>query len=76
MDNTFMFWEAVVFARKDNQDLAILLLDFERGYDRVDWSFLESTMAKMGFSSKWIKSVSSLCKSVTSKVMLARGNCY
>ena len=73
MDNTFMFWEAVVFARKDNQDLAILLLDFEKAFDRVDWSFVEGTMVKMGFSSKWINGVSSLYKSATSKVMLAGG---
>ena len=49
MDNIFMFWETVAFTRKDNQDLAILLLDFEKVYARVDWLFLKCTMAKMGF---------------------------
>ena len=60
-------------ARKSNQDLAVLLLDFEKAYDRVDWSFFEGTMAKMGFAENWIKGISSLYKSATSKVLLARG---
>ena len=50
LDNIFVFWEAVAVAKKTKQDLAILLLDFEKAYDRVDWSFLEGTMVCMGFS--------------------------
>ena len=49
------------------------MLDFEKAYDRVERSFLEGTMAKMGFSQKWIKGVSSLCSCATSKVMIAGG---
>ena len=46
------------------------MLDFEKAYDRLEWSFLESPMAKMGFSQKWIKGVSSLYSCATSKVMI------
>ena len=60
-------------ARKSNQYLTVMLLDFEKAYDRVDWSFLEGTMAKMGFAENWIKGISSLYKSATSKVLLAGG---
>jgi hypothetical protein len=31
-----MFWEATVAAIKTKQKLAVLLLDFEKAYDRVD----------------------------------------
>lgn len=30
-------------------------LDFNQAYDRVEWDFLEATMAKLGFYSKWIR---------------------
>jgi hypothetical protein len=30
-------------------------LDLSIAYDRVDWSFLESTMQKMGFSDRWVQ---------------------
>ena len=38
-DNIFMFWEMIAVAEETKQDLAILLLDFEKAYDRVDWKF-------------------------------------
>ena len=70
LDNIFVFWEAVAVAKKTKQDLAILLLDFEKAYDRVDWSFLEGTMVCMGFSRKWVKAVSALYSNASSKVII------
>ena len=42
-------------ARLRGEDLAILLLDFEKAYDRVDWGFLEGTMLRMGFPAPWVR---------------------
>ena len=39
----------------------------------MDWSFLEGMMLKMGFSEKWVKGVSSLYRTTTSKVMMGGG---
>ena len=51
LDNIFTFCrETTAMALKTKQDMAILLLDFEKAYDRVDWSFLEGTMLKFGFN--------------------------
>ena len=49
MDNVFTFYEAVEWARQLHQPIAIMLLDFEKAYDRVDWDFLEGSMLWMGF---------------------------
>ena len=49
LGNIFTFLEAVALVRLHDDDLAILLLDFEKAYDRVDWGFLEGTMLQMGF---------------------------
>ena len=54
LDNIFTFWEAVSLARMRGEPLAVLLLDFEKAYDRVDWAFLEDAMACMGFPIEWI----------------------
>ena len=36
LDNIVTFYEAIVWANQSSQPLAILLLDFEKAYDRVD----------------------------------------
>ena len=55
------------------EPLAVLLLDFEKAYDRVDWAFLEDTMICMGFPIEWIRGVASLYRSTHSQVLVAGG---
>lgn len=43
-----------------NQEMVLFLLDFEKAYHCIEWSFLEGTMAAMGFSPTWIKWVRAL----------------
>lgn len=57
MDNVFTFYEAVEWASASHQPLAVLLLNFEKAYDRVDWDFLEGTLARMGFPPHWITGI-------------------
>ena len=59
-DNIILFWEMVTIAEVQKQDLAVLLLDFEKAYDRVDWDFMEGTLVRMGFPNTWIRGVSAL----------------
>jgi len=42
------------------QSMVMLLLDFKKVYDRIEWGFLGGTMSTMGFDStliKWIRSL-------------------
>ena len=66
LDNIFTFWEAVSLARLAESPLALLLLDFEKAYDQVDWAFLKDTMICMGFPAEWIRGVASLYRSAQS----------
>ena len=67
LDNIFTFSEATEWAQHSGQHLAILLLDFEKAYDRVDWSFLEGTLSRFGFPDEWIRGISSLYRSASSR---------
>ena len=40
----FKFWELTTLAKEKDEDLVVILLDFEKAYDRVDWGFLEKVM--------------------------------
>eukprot|EP00250_Pteridium_aquilinum_P022375 c25362_g1_i1 orf=3-2321(-) len=73
LDNIFTFWEATAWARLQGEGMAVLLLDFEKAYGRVDWAFLEGTLERLGFPLRWIRGVSSLYSSAHSRVMVGGG---
>ncbi len=50
IDNTFMAQETLEWAEENEQDLVLLLLNFEKAFDRIEWGFLFSALAKLGFS--------------------------
>ncbi len=68
LDNTFLAQEAQDWAEESNQDLVILLLDFEKAFDRIEWGFLFEALARLGFCPQWIKWVSSLYGSASSTI--------
>ena len=53
MDNVILFWEAVAIARETKQNLACLMRDFEKAYDRVQWYFLEEVMKVIELPWEW-----------------------
>ena len=53
--------------------MAVLLLDFEKAYDRADWVFLEGTLERLGFPPRWIRGISSLYSSAHSRVLVGGG---
>ncbi len=69
-NNTFLAQEAQDWAKESDQDLVLLLLDFEKAFDRIKWSFLFEALAKLGFCPQWIRWVSSLYGSASSAIKL------
>ena len=70
LDNIFLAFEAISWTKENQQDLSMLLLDFEKAYDRVNWTFLKEVMAKMGFHNQWIKQVMSLNTNASASINL------
>ena len=72
-DNLLAFWEFIRLAREAHEDLAIILLDFEKAYDHVDWNFLEGVLLRMGFQEAWVRGVAAWYNKACSKVLIAGG---
>jgi exonuclease III len=70
LDNIFLAFEAIEWTQENNQDLSMLLLDFEKAYDRVNWTFLRQTMEKMGFEDQWITQVMSLNLNASASILV------
>jgi exonuclease III len=70
-DNILVAYELTHYMhkRKGGRDgVAAVKLDMSKAYDRVEWSFLENIMVKMGFSPKLVNLVMNCVRTVSYKV--------
>jgi mannosylglycoprotein endo-beta-mannosidase len=68
LDNVIMAQEGLGWAEESNQDLVLLLLDFEKAFDRIEWGFLFRALEQLGFSQTWVHWVTSLYREATSAI--------
>ncbi|MCO5577310.1 hypothetical protein L7F22_031137 [Adiantum nelumboides] len=71
LDNVVTFYETTDWARQSVQPTVIMLLDFEKAYDRVNRAFLEGTLSRMGFAQPWLQGISALYRSAIVVITIA-----
>jgi len=70
LDNTFIAQDSLDWAVESNQDLVLLLLDFEKAFDRIKWGFLFTALAKLGFNSTWVNWVRTFYHEASSTIKI------
>jgi len=68
LDNVYLAQETLEWAEEDNQDLVLLLFDFEKAFDRIEWVFLFKALEALGFNDTWVQWVKSLYKAASSAI--------
>ena len=69
-ENVTLLRDVVDFASETGRPVAILSLDQEKAFDRVDWVFLFKTLTHMGFGPSFIKWVQLFYNKIRSAVLV------
>jgi hypothetical protein len=71
LDKNFLAQEYLDQTIESNQQLILLLLDFEKTFDYIEWGFLFKVLKKLGFSITWTKWVSTFYWMASSKIKVS-----
>ena len=75
-DNILVAFETFHYVRNHNKGkigFMALKLDMSKAYDRVEWSFMEKVLVKMGFQDSWVK-LMMVCITMASYLVLINGD--
>ena len=69
-ENVALLHDVIDYASSSGSSIAILSLDQEKAFDRVDWDFMRLTLSAMGFGSSFISWVDLFYHRVLSSVLV------
>ncbi|GKC39819.1 putative RNA-directed DNA polymerase, eukaryota, reverse transcriptase zinc-binding domain protein [Tanacetum coccineum] len=70
IDGPLIVDEIISWAKLTKRKMFFLKVDFEKAFDSLNWSFLDSIMSQMGFSNKWRKWIEACLKLAYASVLI------
>ncbi|GJT93612.1 putative RNA-directed DNA polymerase, eukaryota, reverse transcriptase zinc-binding domain protein [Tanacetum coccineum] len=70
IDGPLIVDEIISWAKLNKRKMFFLKVDFEKAFDSLNWSFLDSVMSQMGFSNRWRKWIEACLKSAYASVLI------
>ncbi|GKE06748.1 RNA-directed DNA polymerase, eukaryota [Tanacetum coccineum] len=70
IDGPLIVDEIISWAKTQQKKKFFLKVDFEKAFDSLNWSFLDSVMSQMGFSKRWRKWIKACLKSAYASVLI------
>ncbi|WJX67068.1 hypothetical protein P8452_51564 [Trifolium repens] len=70
LDGILVANEVMDDARKNQKELVLFKVDFEKAYDLVDWGYLDDVMCHMAFLALWRKWIKECVGTATSSVLV------
>jgi hypothetical protein len=70
LDGMLVANEVVDDARKNQKELVLFKVDFEKAYDSVDWGYLDDVMCHMAFPALWRKWIKECVGTATASVLV------
>ena len=71
--NMFIVRDIIEYANSDNSSIALLSLDQEKAFDKVDWGFLMKVLRKLDLGDNFIKWISILYRNINSRLLIHGG---
>jgi hypothetical protein len=78
LDNVLVTHETIDHARRSNQDLIFLKLDYRKAFDRIDWRFLFACLESFGIDQNFIDLVKLLFTVASAAISINKSqtNCF
>ena len=68
LDSIIALWKGVEYAEVSNQPFTFLKIDFDKPYDRLEWSFILDSLSQMGLNPPYLSYVKTLFGNARARV--------